>query len=70
MIETGIKFQFHKGTIRTGEVLPVYFKEVIHFNSIKVRLELIYALGLLAAYLFQFHKGTIRTDKRGEEKHS
>ena len=33
----------------------------VYFNSIKVRLEPIYALGLVAAYLFQFHKGTIRT---------
>ena len=33
-----------------------------YFNSIKVQLELVlYALGLIAAYLFQFHKGTIRT---------
>ena len=34
---------------------------VLDFNSIKVRLEPIYALSLIAAYLFQFHKGTIRT---------
>ena len=35
-----------------------------HFNSIKVRLELIYALGLIGSYLFQFHKGAIRTASR------
>ena len=32
-----------------------------NFNSIKVRLELAYAIGLFLAFLFQFHKGTIRT---------
>ena len=34
---------------------------MLYFNSIKVRLELIYLLGLIGSYLFQFHKGTIRT---------
>ena len=55
-----LRFQFHKGTIRTYDIL-LYLSALSYFNSIKVRLELIYALGLIAAYLFQFHKGTIRT---------
>ena len=33
----------------------------INFNSIKVRLELVFSLACLAMGLFQFHKGTIRT---------
>ena len=32
-----------------------------HFNSIKVRLELLPTLSTLPGCLFQFHKGTIRT---------
>ena len=40
-------------------MIPI--KSLSDFNSIKVQLEPLYALGLIAAYLFQFHKGTIRT---------
>ena len=36
---TESQFQFHKGTIRTGET-PKKEREAIYFNSIKVRLEL------------------------------
>ena len=51
-------FQFHKGTIRTGA--KVHSCNIPHhFNSIKVRLELLVAGGVLPG--FQFHKGTIRT---------
>ena len=55
-----LKFQFHKGTIRTLLELHNLFK-VPHFNSIKVRLELLVVLLLTRFALFQFHKGTIRT---------
>ena len=54
-------FQFHKGTFRTiGLTLPGTTQ--VHFNSIKVRLEL--QLNFFFSYpfpQFQFHKGTIRT---------
>ena len=55
------KFQFHKGTIKTGHriVTSVYYS---YFNSIKVRLKQSHLRG--EAYLqqeFQFHKGTIKT---------
>ena len=34
-----------------------------HFNSIKVRLKLIYGCTLALGFLFQFHKGTIKTEE-------
>ena len=43
-------------------ILEIYRSFKKNFNSIKVRLEPLYALGLIAAYLFQFHKGAIRTN--------
>ena len=36
--ETVLAFQFHKGAIRTGEIRVVN-DILVHFNSIKVRLE-------------------------------
>ena len=54
-------FQFHKGAIRT--ICPtMMFSHVLHFNSIKVRLEpSIIADGFSVSASFQFHKGAIRT---------
>ena len=55
-----IRFQFHKGTIRTVKfdngMLPQTY-----FNSIKVRLEPYQRICVCCWNLFQFHKGTIRT---------
>ena len=34
-----LKFQFHKGTIRTGVQSSYSVFLILHFNSIKVRLE-------------------------------
>ena len=56
-----VRFQFHKGTIRTLIKLEVVRINSYHFNSIKVRLELIQITCSLKALRFQFHKGTIRT---------
>ena len=54
-------FQFHKGTIRT-QVQAHELAHILHFNSIKVRLEPMQAeFGLYKSQVFQFHKGTIRT---------
>ena len=54
------RFQFHKGTIRTCTArLDSFFS--IHFNSIKVRLELSFCVVKIHFKQFQFHKGTIRT---------
>ena len=54
-------FQFHKGTIKTGEG-TCKVERSVHFNSIKVRLkhDSDFAEQVLA-HLFQFHKGTIKT---------
>ena len=61
IIDTIIKFQFHKGTIRT-QFRSLNESRCTYFNSIKVQLELpnIQITDLLSK-LFQFHKGTIRT---------
>ena len=57
-------FQFHKGAIRT-HVAEQVTKEILNFNSIKVRLEHL-ALRLLQRrdHEFQFHKGAIRTKEK------
>ena len=54
------RFQFHKGTIKTGGELgtPDWFP---NFNSIKVQLKLINFPNAVDATSFQFHKGTIKT---------
>ena len=55
-------FQFHKGTIRTGQTDSKLTVTEANFNSIKVRLEPSFALPNSMRYeKFQFHKGTIRT---------
>ena len=55
------RFQFHKGTIRTG-CIGVMAAFYTYFNSIKVRLEHKDAqIAELNENPFQFHKGTIRT---------
>ncbi len=54
-------FQFHKGTIKTGNIVgerDAYFS----FNSIKVRLRRRPSRPVSPASLFQFHKGTIKTE--------
>ena len=58
------KFQFHKGTIKTGVGERV--GGLCHnFNSIKVRLKLSEHLqSYVRHFLFQFHKGTIKTSSR------
>ena len=55
-----LRFQFHKGTIKTFEV-GVQFIKLSYFNSIKVRLKLGNTAPALFKYRFQFHKGTIKT---------
>ena len=55
-----MKFQFHKGAIRTC-VLLVSLCLCCHFNSIKVRLEHIANIQAAPTATFQFHKGAIRT---------
>ena len=54
------RFQFHKGTIRTGHP-PRFCYRLHHFNSIKVQLEPWQVLSIKKIIIFQFHKGTIRT---------
>ena len=56
-----LKFQFHKGTIRTGVGSPCMSEFMRDFNSIKVRLELQSSFLARLLIRFQFHKGTIRT---------
>ena len=53
-------FQFHKGTIKTGNRL---FRSCVygHFNSIKVQLKRRSLARPVRASEFQFHKGTIKT---------
>ena len=64
-----IMFQFHKGTIRTFN-LVILIGIFQCFNSIKVRLEQSNKFDLSHSLLFQFHKGTIRTyDKTYEQNH-
>ena len=55
------KFQFHKGTIKT-HVHKVKLVNLVNFNSIKVRLELLVPWNSVGFPVFQFHKGTIRTN--------
>ena len=55
-----MKFQFHKGAIRTEESVPATLT-VIYFNSIKVRLEREHYSSPATPSRFQFHKGAIRT---------
>ena len=58
-----LKFQFHKGAIRTTNI---EIRGIGHynFNSIKVRLELRTCQVWTALFsVFQFHKGAIRTQQ-------
>ena len=55
-----MKFQFHKGTIKTNNVLRC-FKLGINFNSIKVQLKHSSLISRTERNIFQFHKGTIKT---------
>ena len=55
-----IRFQFHKGTIKTQ--LPEYAENTrFYFNSIKVRIKPYAGKGIGFGETFQFHKGTIKT---------
>ena len=57
-------FQFHKGTIRTGQTLVVaHLTNVFQFHKGTIRT---LVSSVLAPFLdlFQFHKGTIRTSYR------
>ena len=54
------EFQFHKGAIRTHLMLASAIEQ-LHFNSIKVRLELDARACCSSSVPFQFHKGAIRT---------
>ena len=53
-------FQFHKGAIRTHQLLSANAMKM-HFNSIKVRLEQGQSRLQKGHVSFQFHKGAIRT---------
>ena len=55
-----MRFQFHKGTIKTSILYILSFCKC-HFNSIKVQLKLNAAKKQLSVTEFQFHKGTIKT---------
>ena len=55
-----IRFQFHKGTIKTYQQC-ILSALVLHFNSIKVRLKPVVFVCCDVTSLFQFHKGTIKT---------
>ena len=57
-----MKFQFHKGTIKTNS-LHYDAESKRNFNSIKVRLKLGGLLSAAGNLVFQFHKGTIKTPK-------
>ena len=59
-VSVAVKFQFHKGTIRTDRIL-VPNRIDKDFNSIKVRLEPFTRYIAKDSVIFQFHKGTIRT---------
>ena len=60
-METEIRqFQFHKGTIKTGQKV-ITTADNKDFNSIKVRLKLGGVCSSVCVPPFQFHKGTIKT---------
>ena len=42
----------------------IYAMLLLHFNSIKVRLEQQGGIGILLQGIFQFHKGAIRTERQ------
>ena len=58
--DSSVRFQFHKGTIRTSTNARTLI-HISYFNSIKVRLELLRQEHACVYEVFQFHKGTIRT---------
>ena len=57
-----LRFQFHKGAIRTKN--SIFIESVLqeYFNSIKVRLEQPKHADDTSYFIFQFHKGAIRTE--------
>ena len=62
------KFQFHKGSINTIEIIFI-FRVLIDFNSIKVRLIPEGNEHFEASEQFQFHKGSINTAQEFENQH-
>ena len=62
-----IMFQFHKGAIRTWNLVN-FLCQLLRFNSIKVRLELTIRNSDGQSLRFQFHKGAIRTKQLDENK--
>ena len=62
VMRLGLKFQFHKGTIKTGVDMTAAPAEG-HFNSIKVRLKQSKQKRRKRENQFQFHKGTIKTQE-------
>ena len=65
MIEIlNLRFQFHKGTIKTEDQFICEVTNNVHFNSIKVRLKQSREKETEHDQRFQFHKGTIKTYKR------
>ena len=56
-----VKFQFHKGTIKTLQ-MKLYAAYIQNFNSIKVRLKPQMKCLMSSCETFQFHKGTIKTN--------
>ena len=56
-----VKFQFHKGTIKTLLCMLLYSFVSLYFNSIKVQLKRHFRRKSAWALQFQFHKGTIKT---------
>ena len=53
-------FQFHKGTIKPQITIFLFVFLLLNFNSIKVRLNRMFAKVGARLSAFQFHKGTIK----------
>ena len=59
-IEWFFEFQFHKGAIRTLAGI-IFYRAIVHFNSIKVRLELPVALSNRLNY-YDFNSIKVRLE--------
>ena len=57
-------FQFHKGSIKTGNGSRTWGTGIFNFNSIKVRLRPATGSDDTVPVGFQFHKGSIKTMER------
>ena len=60
----GRLFQFHKGSIKTGNGSRTWGTGIFNFNSIKVRLRPATGSDDTVPVGFQFHKGSIKTMER------